>query len=82
MQVSKGGALTVGQVKAALAGVPDDVEIGASHLDLTGWISKVSRVLYDKDLGIVTFDADKHDGTFTDEEVDLGNGMATLAKAP
>ncbi len=63
-------ALTAGQIRKALRGVPDDALVGTSIFDIVGHVTKVDRVLYDKITNIVTLDADKHNGTFTEDEMD------------
>ncbi len=65
----KEGALTVGDVKRALASVPDDVAVGQSVCDITGYVTRVTQVLYFRKTGVVSFDSDRHVGCFTEDEM-------------
>lgn len=68
MEIFKGEALTVGQLKKALEGVPDDTEIGQSVLGMQGFVQKVNGLAFFKSAGLLSFDADKRGGSFNDEE--------------
>lgn len=63
-------ALTVGELKKALEKVPDDALVGKSIFDLSGHVEKVDRVLFCKKHNILSFDQDRHNGAFSDEEFD------------
>jgi hypothetical protein len=80
IEIYKEGALTVGQLKAALADVPDNALVGQSIMGIVGHITKVDRVLFNKKLGILTLDADKHQGSFTEDEL-CDNGFETKVEA-
>lgn len=70
MEFNKGGALTVGQLKEALANVPDNFEIGSSILDATGYISKVAKILLHRGGEILIMDVSSRSGSFSDEEAE------------
>ena len=75
MEIFKGDALTVGQLRAAIANIPDDVEIGHGNLSISGYAEKVVRLALVKgDNGsFIVFDGEKgRAGTFTEDE--LGEG--------
>ncbi len=63
-----GDAVTVKMLREALAGLPDDAEVGTAILDVVGYVSKVTRIVYDDENKVLVFDSDKHVGAFTDEE--------------
>lgn len=62
--------MTVAQLRKALASVPDDALVGTSMLGMIGHVEKVDRVLFNRDLNIVTFDHDRHNGSFSEDELD------------
>lgn len=69
MEWYKGDALTVGQLKKALEGIPDDAEVASSMTAITGWLQKTTRVLYHDDQKILVIDDHAESGTFSDEEI-------------
>ena len=81
LEVYREDALTVGQLKQALASIPDDVVVGQSIMAMTGYVTKCDRVLYDSALKILSLDADKRAGSFTEDEL-VGEGFSTLAEVP
>lgn len=70
MELFRDNALTVGQLKRVLATLPDETLVGTSMLDLTGHVEKADRLMYNKELGILAVDHDRHNGSFSDEELD------------
>jgi hypothetical protein len=74
-------ALTVGELKKALADVPDDAKVGTSMSHVNGWITKANRVLYDPTNKIVSLDDAIYAGTFADDEQNLRE-MKVLATHP
>lgn len=74
-------ALTVGELKKALADVPDDAKVGWAMSHVNGWVNKANRVLYDPENKIVVVDDSIYAGTFSDEEQDTRE-MKVLATHP
>lgn len=66
----KGNAVTVGQLRAALANIPDDFEVGQACVDLNGHVEKTVGVYTVDEGGILVFSASQHAGSFTDDELD------------
>jgi hypothetical protein len=80
MELYKDNALTVGQLKKVLASLPDDTLVGTACFDLTGHVEKADRLMYNKELGILAVDHDKHNGTFSDEELSGFESVCELAQ--
>lgn len=80
MKINHGQAITVGQLKAALAQIPDNVEVGHA-LDVSGYLSKVSSVAYDDKNGLLIMVVDSRGGSFAEDEVDSSWKPTTVCKA-
>jgi hypothetical protein len=69
-ELYKDNALTVGQLKKVLATLPDETVVGTACFDLSGHVEKADRLMYNKEHGILAVDHDRHNGSFSDEELD------------
>lgn len=68
MELYLDGALTVGELKKALANLPDNAVVGHSMFGIVCHVEKTTRVLYNKEHNLVSMDHDEHAGAFSDEE--------------
>ncbi len=82
MDVYKGGALTVGQLRRALEGIPDAWEVGTGILDLNGHVEKAVGLHLVRKGGFVVVSSSRHAGTFTEDEIGSGDHELAVKADP
>ncbi len=73
VKITKGGALTVGELRKALEGIPDSWELGTGNGGVICWVKKATRVSLIRRGEIVLLSPCTGTARFTEEELDAAD---------